>query len=80
MKRSEIEQQIRDLKSKLSCQSSDIGDWKMAKCIEYTALGMESPYDLQELHAQRQAVRDEIEKLEQQIAKGKYDVEEAVGA
>ena len=32
----EIEQKIRDLKTKLSCQESDIGDWKIAKCIEYS--------------------------------------------
>ena len=46
MSKNEIEQKIRDLKTKLSCQESDIGDWKIAKCIEYSTLGMESPYDL----------------------------------
>ena len=45
MSKNEIEQKIRDLKTKLSCQESDIGDWKIAKCIEYSTLGMESPYD-----------------------------------
>lgn len=62
--RGKIEQKIRDLKSKLSSQESDIGDWKIAKCIEYSTLGLEPPYDLNELHAQRQAVRDEIAELE----------------
>ena len=38
MNKSEIEQKIRDLKTKLSCQESDIGDWKIAKCIEYSTL------------------------------------------
>lgn len=65
----EIEQKIRDLKTKLSCQESDIGDWKIAKCIEYSTLGMESPYDLQELHKQRQVIRDEIGALEEELAK-----------
>ena len=32
MSKNEIEQKIRDLKTKLSCQESDIGDWKIAKC------------------------------------------------
>ena len=54
---------------KLSCQESDIGDWKIAKCIEYSTLGMESPYDLQELHKQRQVIRDEIGALEEELAK-----------
>ena len=61
MSKNEIEQKIRDLKTKLSCQESDIGDWKIAKCIEYSTLGMESPYDLQELHKQRQVIRDGLE-------------------
>lgn len=69
MKKSEIEQKIRDLKTKLSCQESDIGDWKIAKCIEYSTLGMEPPYDLQELHKQRQVIRDEIGVLEEELAK-----------
>lgn len=69
MSKNEIEQKIRDLKTKLSCQESDIGDWKIAKCIEYSTLGMESPYDLQELHKQRQVIRDEIGALEEELAK-----------
>ena len=71
MSRNEIEQKIRDLKTKLSCQESEIGDWKIAKCIEYSTLGMEPPYDLQELHRQRQLVRDEIGALEEELAKCK---------
>mgnify|MGYP001142465857 CR=1 FL=1 len=50
MSRNEIEQKIRDLKTRLSCQESDIGDWKVAKCMEYSTLGLEAPYDFQELH------------------------------
>ena len=76
MSRNEIEQKIRDLKTKLSCQEAGIGDWKIAKCIEYSTLGMEPPYDLQELHGQRQLVRDEIDALEEELAKYK-DEEEA---
>ena len=42
MSRNEIEQKIRDLKTRLSCQESDIGDWKVAKCMEYSTLGLRS--------------------------------------
>lgn len=69
MNKNEIEQKIRDLKTKFSCQESNIGDWKIAKCIEYSALGLEPPYDLQELHRQRQVIRDEIGTLEEELAK-----------
>lgn len=67
MTRREIEQKIRDLKSRLSCQESDIGDWKVAKCMEYSALGLEAPYNFQELHEKRQAVRNEIDALEEKL-------------
>lgn len=73
MKKSEIEQKIRDLKTKLSCQESDIGDWKVAKCMEYSTLGLDAPYDLQKLHEQRQAVRDEISNLEVELANCKEE-------
>lgn len=66
-KRMEIEQEIRNLQSELSSQASEIGDWKIAKCMECQALGLEMPYDLQELHEQRQAVRDKIGELEKQL-------------
>lgn len=67
MSRNEIEQKIRDLKTRLSCQESDIGDWKVAKCMEYSTLGLEAPYDFQELHEKRQAVRNEIDALEAEL-------------
>lgn len=66
-KKMEIEQEIRNLQSELSSQASEIGDWKIAKCMEHQALGLEMPYDLQELHEQRQAVRDKIGELEKQL-------------
>lgn len=66
-KRMEIEQEIRNLQSELSSQVSEIGDWKIAKCMEHQALGLEMPYDLQKLHEQRQAVRDKIGELEKQL-------------
>lgn len=63
-----LEQQIRDLESSLSCNTSPIGDWKVTKCMEYQLAGKELPYDFKELSNQRQAVRDQINELEKQIA------------
>lgn len=43
------------------------GDYKVIKCAEAQLMGEELPYNVTELHAQRQALRDEINKLEQEI-------------
>lgn len=40
-------------------------DYKIIKCSECSLAGLELPYDITELHAQRQALRDEINELEQ---------------
>ena len=61
------EQEIRNLQSELTSVVSDIGDWKIAKCMEYQAMGMDAPYDIYELHEQRQAVRDKIGEIENEI-------------
>lgn len=61
------EQEIRNLQSELTSVVSDIGDWKIAKCMEYQAMGMGAPYDIGKLHEQRQAVRDKIGEIEQEI-------------
>lgn len=39
-------------------------DYKVIKCSECQLLGEELPYDVEELHAQRQALRDQINELE----------------
>jgi len=50
---------IRTLKRQLSAT-----DYKVIKCAECQLLGAEMPYDMQALHAQRQAIRDRINALE----------------
>lgn len=62
-----LEQKIRNLEADLSSTASEIGDWKIAKCMEYQANGLEIPYDIEQLHKKRQAVRDEINKIQEQI-------------
>lgn len=39
-------------------------DYKIIKCSEYQLAGLDLPYDIAALHAQRQAIRDEINQLE----------------
>lgn len=67
MTREELEQQIRNLTAELASTVSPIGDWKIAKNQEYLQAGLEAPYDINELHSQRQAIRDEINRIRQEI-------------
>lgn len=57
-----IQMEIERLKSEL--QESD---YKVIKCTEAMAVGAEMPYDVASLHKVRQALRDKINKLEQQL-------------
>ena len=50
--------------AELKAQLNDT-DYKIVKCSEYQLAGLELPYDIAALHAQRQAIRDEINELEQ---------------
>lgn len=65
--KSVISQQINNLKWRLCGMDSDVGDWKVSKCQEYVLAGLESPYDIAVLHAKRQAIRDEINRLEAEL-------------
>lgn len=49
-----------NLRSQLESSVSEIGDWKLVKHLEYIAAGLSSPYDIAEVYAQRQAVRDQL--------------------
>lgn len=65
--RAQKEQEIRNLQSMLSSTASPIGDWKIAKAYEYTLAGLDAPYDLEELHTERQAIRDRINDLQEEL-------------
>lgn len=56
--------EVSELKLQISSPYSEIGDWKIVKILEYRMMGYEDPYDLEELHKARQAVRDQINLLE----------------
>ena len=53
------EDQIGNLKAQLSAS-----DYKIIKCMECSLAGEELPYNIEELHAERQALRDSINELE----------------
>ena len=61
-RQSELILDIESLKSEL--QESD---YKVIKCAEAICLNAELPYNMTELHNERQALRDKINKLEEQL-------------
>ena len=73
------EQEVRCLEGNLTSVSSDIGDWKIIKCMEYQAMGINAPYDINELNEKRQAVRNKINILQEEITELQKQVDEADG-
>lgn len=61
-RQSELILDIESLKSEL--QESD---YKVIKCAEAMAVGADMPYDMASLHNERQALRDKINELEEQL-------------
>ena len=68
---SNIESTINNIKKLITELESILSatDYKIIKCYEYQLAELELPYDVAELHAERQALRDEINVLEEKIAK-----------
>lgn len=61
-KQANIQMEIERHKSEL--QESD---YKVIKCAEALTIGAEMPYDVESLHKERQALRDKINELEEQL-------------
>lgn len=59
---SNINNEISELKAKL-----DASDYKIIKCFECSMVGLEMPYDVEQLHEQRQAIRDIINEKENEL-------------
>lgn len=57
-----MEQQIRNLECDLTAS-----DYKIIKCYEYSLIGEELPYDIEQLHIERQSIRDEINVLKERL-------------
>lgn len=62
--RQEMEQEVLNITAHLSSPVSEIGDWKLIKHQEYALAGKQSPYDMADYHAKRQAARDRINELQ----------------
>lgn len=56
--------EIADLKANL-----DGSDYKVIKCYEASLLGEELPYNIAELHRERQEIRNRINGLEEEISR-----------
>lgn len=42
-------------------------DYKVIKCYEYSLIGLELPYNMEEVHAEREAIREKIRELEEKL-------------
>lgn len=62
-----VQEKIDKLKNSLTSSDSNIGDYRITKCYEASLIGLDMPYNIEELHHKRQAVRDEINQLEELI-------------
>ena len=60
---SQVIAQIDDLKARIAAS-----DYKIIKTYEYTLLGEQTEYDIEAVHAERQALRDQINTLETQLS------------
>ena len=60
---SQVTAQIAGLKNRIAAS-----DYKIIKTYEYALLGEQTEYDIEEVHAERQALRDQINTLEIQLA------------
>ena len=91
MTKQEQQEQLNELYSEKQNLLNELqsSDYKVIKCAEDKARGVAKanlPYDIDELHAQRQAWRDEINQIETDIAQlesvedeedgGVHDIEE----
>lgn len=67
-KRNALNAELSQLMSNLSANTSPIGDWKVIKIYEARLAGESDPYDYAELAAERQAARDRINKIQEELA------------
>ena len=67
IKREELEAELRVLRSELQANTSEIGDWKVVKVLEYQLTGKKIPYDMEKLSSDRQKVRDRINEIEAEL-------------
>ena len=59
--------EMAQLMSNLSANTSSIGDWKVIKIYEARIKGEQDPYNFETLAAQRQAARDRINEIQEEL-------------
>ena len=66
-------EELRDRRyMEIECLKSELqdSDYKVIKCAEAICLNAELPYNMTELHKERQALRDKINELESEVQNG----------
>nr|DAH36068.1 MAG TPA: hypothetical protein [Caudoviricetes sp.] len=63
-----LEAELRALRSELQANTSEIGDWKVIKALEYQLTGQNIPYSMEDLSSDRQKVRDRINEIEAELS------------
>lgn len=66
-RRNALNAELAQLTSNLSANTSSIGDWKVIKIYEARMHGKEDPYDFNELSVKRQATRDRINEVQEEL-------------
>lgn len=66
-RRNALNAELAQLKSNLAANTSQIGDWKIIKIYEARMKGDEDPYDFNELAELRQATRDRINEIREEL-------------
>ena len=62
----ELKSMIAEIKSLKTLLSNS--DYKVIKCMEAMMVGGEIPYDMAELHTERQSIRDRINEIENSLS------------
>lgn len=68
-KRMNMQQEIINLKTQLSGDDSEVGDYKVTKIYEARLKGETDPYDTNTLLSERQKIRDKINELQAELEK-----------
>lgn len=63
----DLQAELRQLRSSLQANTSEIGDWKIIKALEYQLIGQDVPYDIEELNTERQKIRNRINEIETRL-------------
>lgn len=68
-KRMNLQQEIINLKTQLSGDDSEVGDYKVTKTYEARLKGETDPYDTNTLLSERQKIRGKINELQAELEK-----------